>query len=227
MPPLPNVVVQKTNSQDDPSYDPNDDANSKENDDPLSFGNGVGSSPEQNSAVAAAAMEQVDEFDEILVESASDYDFPERFRYFMGPFKITYDNRIALEYCIIAEAAGIIVDQNTVANKGQLPTLITEEYAAIIKQLDTTLFASDELRKDMYTRLAGGRMDKYGSKKMWKYWQEIKSDMKKIFTSLPTTYHKMKSGSQLYDVFNTLIRDHWKTEYVSCVVCCIVRFIYS
>jgi hypothetical protein len=32
----------------------------------------------------------------------------------------------------------------------------------------------------MYTRLAGGKMDKYGSENMWKYWQEMKSDMKKI-----------------------------------------------
>ena len=54
------------------------------------------------------------------------------------------------------------------ANKGQLPKLITEEYSTIIRLLDTSLFESEELRKDMYTRLAGGRMDKYGSKNMWK-----------------------------------------------------------
>jgi len=187
MPPLPQVVSRKSTSQDDASYDHHDDAGSKENDD-VSFGHGGGFSPERDSAAAntseesvvAAAKEQVDEFDEILVESASEYDFPERFRYFMGPFKITYDNRVAVEYCIIAEA-GITVDRNTVANKGQLPKLITEEYSTIIRLLDTSLFESEELRKDMYTRLAGGRMDKYGSKNMWKYWQDMKSDMKKIF----------------------------------------------
>jgi hypothetical protein len=122
----------------------------------------------------------------------------------MGPFKITCDNRVAVEYCIIAEA-GIVVDQITVTNKGKLPKLIAEEYAAIIKRLDATLFETDELRKDMYRRLSSGRMDKYGSKNMLKYWQEMKSDMKKIFTNLLTTYHKMKSGTQLYQVFNTLI----------------------
>jgi hypothetical protein len=123
--------------------------------------------------------------------------------------------------------AGIIVDLNTVANKGQLPKLITEECYAIIKRLDISLFESEELREDMYMSLAGGMMDKYGSKNMWKYWQEMKSDMQKIFTNLPMTYHKMKSGTQLYQVFNTLIRDHWKNDYVICAVCCTARFIDS
>ena len=72
MPPLPRVVVRKSTSKDDASYDPNDDTGSKENDD-VSFGHGGGFSPEQDSAAAntgeesvvAAAKEQADEFDEI------------------------------------------------------------------------------------------------------------------------------------------------------------------
>jgi hypothetical protein len=63
-----------------------------------------------------------------------------------GPFKITYDNRVAVEYCVIAEAS-ITVDQNTVANKGQLPKLITEEYSTTIRLLDTSLFESHSLRR--------------------------------------------------------------------------------
>jgi hypothetical protein len=51
MPPLPRVVVRKSTSKDDASYDPNDDAGSKENDD-VSFGHGGGFSPEWDSAAA-------------------------------------------------------------------------------------------------------------------------------------------------------------------------------
>jgi hypothetical protein len=39
--------------------------------------------------------------------------------------------------------------------------------------------------------------------------------MKKIFPGLPANYHKMKSGTQLYDVYDNLIRDHWREAFVS------------
>eukprot|EP00970_Alexandrium_tamarense_P017250 scaffold8795_cov137-Alexandrium_tamarense.AAC.1 len=38
-------------------------------------------------------------------------------------------------------------------------------------------------------------------------------EMKKIFTCLPATYHKMKSGTQLYEVYDNVIREHWKEQF--------------
>jgi hypothetical protein len=46
----------------------------------------------------------------------------------------------------------------------------------------------------------------------------MKMEMKKIFTSLPATYHKMKSGTQLYEVYDNVIREHWKEQFVSFAV---------
>ena len=53
---------------------------------------------------------------------------------------------------------------------------------------------------------------------MWEKWQKMKMEMKKIFTSLPATYHKMKSGTQLYEVYDNVIREHWKEQFVSFAV---------
>ena len=50
---------------------------------------------------------------------------------------------------------------------------------------------------------------------MWEMWTEMKTEMKKIFSNLPTTYHKMRSGIQLYNVYDKVVRDHWKEDFVS------------
>jgi hypothetical protein len=88
-----------------------------------------------------------------------------------------------VEYCIIGEA-GVKVTKNNTCKKMELKKKIVEEYANVICSLDTSLFQSSKLRNDMYTRLAGVRMDKYGSKNMWKLWEEFQSEMKKLFTGL-------------------------------------------
>eukprot|EP00970_Alexandrium_tamarense_P001164 scaffold124_cov120-Alexandrium_tamarense.AAC.2 len=68
--------------------------------------------------------------------------------------------------------------------------------------------------------MSGGRPNKsssetttFGEKKMWEKWKQMKMEMKKIFTRLPVTYHKMKSGTQLYEVYDNIIRDHWKEQF--------------
>jgi hypothetical protein len=70
------------------------------------------------------------------------------------------------------------VGQNNTCKKMELKKKIVEEYANVIRSLDTSLFQSSELWNDIYMRLAGGRMDKYGSKNMWKLWEEFQSEMK-------------------------------------------------
>ena len=73
--------------------------------------------------------------------------------------------------------------------------------------------------------MSGGRPNKsisetttFGEKKMWEKWKQMKTEMKKIFTRLPVTYHKMKSGTQLYEVYDNVIREHWKEQFVSFAV---------
>jgi hypothetical protein len=70
----------------------------------------------------------------------------------------------------------------------------------------------------MYERLDGGRKDGFGERDIWKKWQKIKSHMKKMMSNLPNNYHKMKSGSQLHQVYRNVVRDHWRADYIS--LCC-------
>ena len=90
-----------------------------------------------------------------------------------------------------------------------------------MSSLNPRLFETAELREDMCTKRLGGRPGKtnkdttFGVKKMWESWLKMKTEMKKIFTRLPANYHKMKSGTQLYDVYDNLIRDHWREAFVS------------
>jgi hypothetical protein len=75
--------------------------------------------------------------------------------------------------------------------------------------------ASEELRRQMNIHLYNGRKGEFGERKMWVIWEQLKSKMKKVFASLPTDYHKMKSGEQLYQVYNRVVRDQFKVDYVS------------
>ena len=206
---------------DDAAYEESGD----EQEDNASSGSGGGFSPIQCEQGGADSIPNgggadsiqnggVGEFDEILVESAINYTFPERVRFFLGGNSITNDNRQAVEYCIIGEA-GVKVTKNNTCKKMELKEKIVEEYVNVIRSLDPSLFQSSKLRNDMYRRLAGGRMDKYGSKIMWRLSEEFQSKMKKLLTGLPINYHKMASGNQLYDVYNKVVRDHWKFAYVS------------
>jgi hypothetical protein len=42
-----------------------------------------------------------------------------------------------------------------------------------------------------------------------------------MMNNLPHNYHKMKSGTQLHQVYRDVIRDHWMADYAStcCSVC--------
>eukprot|EP01082_Thalassiosira_pseudonana_P006844 g14931.t1 g14931 contig21:186151-186701(+) len=89
-----------------------------------------------------------------------------------------------------------------------------------MRSLDPGLFESENIREDMCKRMSGGRPNKstsetttFGEKKMWEKWSKMKTEMKKLFTGLPVTYHKMKSGTQLYEVYDNVIREHWKEQF--------------
>ena len=44
---------------------------------------------------------------------------------------------------------------------------------------------------------------------------EAKVSHEKMMSNMPTNYHKMKSGTQLHQVYRDVVRDHWKADYVS------------
>ncbi len=191
------------------------------------FSDGQGSEDEESEEEGEEQLEQDDEnadmddpLNEHFTEAAYGYSFEARFKYFMAGNTITKTNRQTVELCIIAEA-GMTVSQNSSSKQTELKEQICGKYAEIIKTLDTALWSSTDLRRKMYERLDGGRKDGFGERDMWKKWQQLKTHMKKMMSNLPHNYHKMKSGTQLHQVYRDVIRDHWRADYVStcCSVC--------
>jgi hypothetical protein len=156
-----------------------------------------------------------DPYHKMLVESAIDYSFRDRVHYFLGGARINNKFRLAAETCVLGEAGKTVSEEESVNRVAFLKVMLTKKYEEIMRSLNPALFEKAQLCKDMCKRMSGGRPNKsskdstFGEKKMWEKWLKIKTEMKKIFTSLPATYHKMKSGTQLYDVYVNIIRDHW------------------
>jgi hypothetical protein len=86
--------------------------------------------------------------------------------------------------------------------------MIVDAYRRVLESLDEGLFASEELRRQLNIRLYNGRKGEFGERKMLEIWEQLNSKMKKVFASLPTDYHKMKSREQLYQVYNRVVQDH-------------------
>jgi hypothetical protein len=174
----------------------NNDDEEQDKEDEEGYDNGDG----EEEDTAQAQFEGVNPFDDILIESAVTFDFPERLAYFLGGNTISNRNCQAVENCIIAEASRIITEENRTANKTELRSMIVDAYRCVLESLDEGLFASEELRRQMNIHLYNGRKGKFGERKMREIWEQLKSKMKKVLASLPTDYHKMKSGEQLYQV---------------------------
>eukprot|EP01082_Thalassiosira_pseudonana_P007744 g6305.t1 g6305 contig23:158866-160446(+) len=173
-------------------------------------------SPGEFSALQEASVD--DPYHKMLVESAIDYSFGDRVQYFLGGARINNKFRLAVETCVLGEA-GKIVCEDMCAKVASLKVQLAQKYEEIMRSLDPGLFESEKLREDMCKRMSGGRPNKsisetttFGEKKMWEKWKQMKMEMKKIFTCLPATYHKMKSGTQLYEVYDNVIREHWKNN---------------
>lgn len=135
-------------------------------------------------------------------------------RHFLGHNLISEVNRVTVENCIIAEA-GMKMEKSLASTLSVQQDKIVFFYSETIKTLGHDLFDSRDLRLTMYERLFRGRQDGYGKEYMLKRWTEIKAKMKKQFTKLPKNYHQMSTGVQLKDLYQRLIMDNYKRDYVS------------
>jgi hypothetical protein len=165
-------------------------------------------SPNQDQA------QQMEEPSWNLAEAASDFTFPERMRHFLGHNLISEVNRVTVENCIIAEA-GMKMEKSLASTLAIQQDKIVFFYRETIQSLGHDLFESRDLRLRMYERLFKGRQDGYGKKDMMKKWTDIKATMKKQFSKLPRNYHQMSTGVQLKDLYEKLIMDMYKHDYVS------------
>lgn len=174
------------------------------------------------SAAATASSHQNDFYDGHHVEAAGKYSFAERVQYFLQGNLISSVNRNAVELCVIAEV-GRIVNEAGSFNIGVQKEMFINQYAIEIQSLDPSLFISQDLRQKMCTRLENGRKDEFGAKDMYKKWKKMCTELRKVYAKgLPENYHVMGTGTQLTTVHDDLIRNQFKSDYVSNVVSHIV-----
>lgn len=120
-----------------------------------------------------------------------------------------------MEHTILCEA-GRIVSRDTVAYADKRGEMLVSAYKETLSSLRQDLFESQALRDDMLRRQKGGHLQGgMKSRTLWDKWTVILKEMKKIFANLPQNYHTMKSGIQLYNVHEGVVRQHYKEAYVS------------
>jgi hypothetical protein len=187
---------------------------------PISQGQGVFS---QSQDGEAGAEQPVSRFDPILTASMADHPFEERVEHFLGDFRITQANRDSVELCILCEAGRILV-KDKVCNKAAQGDFLVSKYKELLSKISVAQFGSSETLNSMKTKLKGGQNNSFNPKTMLEKWNTSQSMMKKIFAHLPANYYSMKSGNQIYDIHQDVIRDHYKLKNVSNV--CIIPFAF-
>ncbi len=91
----------------------------------------------------------------------------------------------------------------------------------IIESLPWHAFISAQLDADMIIRQKNGKRDGMKPKTMWIKWGTAQTLLKRVFAVLPDNYHKMAPGTQLYQVHQKVVRDHYRSTFVSAFVCVI------
>jgi hypothetical protein len=77
-------------------------------------------------------------------------------------------------------------------------------------------FVSSKLREDMIDRqMNGQKKGGLKSKTLWGKWGSTKTTIRTIFAGMPDKHHKMKSGMQIYNAHQKLVRDHYRATFVS------------
>lgn len=157
----------------------------------------------------------LDPYSDLFTESAAKKDFHERMRHFLRGNVISSENRDAVEIAYLCEAGRIVHRDNTMKD-GQRGDAIIEEYKKLLRQTDTARFYNDDIRETMLVNMKGGhRNTGFNAKTVWTKWQTYAGQLRRIFAHLPTTYHKLKSGIQLHDIHDKMIREHYRQKNVS------------
>ncbi|KAL3791835.1 hypothetical protein ACHAWO_012792 [Cyclotella atomus] len=154
-----------------------------------------------------------DEFDVCLTESASGFTFPQRLRYFLQGQTISDRNRAAVEMAILCEA-GMMVTEDETCKESARGELLVQQYKAVIQSIPRQDFISSKLREDMMERQKNGqKKGGFKTKTLWVKWGSAKTTIRKIFAGMPDKYHNMKSGTQIYNAHQKLVRDHYRATF--------------
>jgi len=93
-----------------------------------------------------------------------------------------------------------------------------EDYKKLVRETPANIFYNDELRQAMLCNFKGGHK-KTGFKptSMILKWNTYSAEMRRIVAHLPSTYHTIKSGMQLYlyNMHHKMIVQYYKEANVS------------
>ena len=153
----------------------------------------------------------IDKYDCILVELVSSFNFPRWIDYFLGGEPITTSSQDSVELAVLCEA-GHIFKNDQVATATKCAEILVAEYKNVITSISRDLFISASLRDDMKMKMKSGQKNGFKAKTLWEKCRATQTEMKNIFANLPDNYHTMKSGQQLYNVHEKVIRDYYKAD---------------
>ncbi|KAL3770283.1 hypothetical protein ACHAWO_004410 [Cyclotella atomus] len=117
-------------------------------------------------------------------------------------------NRAAVEMAILCEAGMMVTEDERHARN--LPV----QYKAVIQSIPRQDVISSKLLEDMMERQKNGqKKGGFKTKTLWVKWGSAKTTIRKIFAGMPDKYHNMKSGTQIYNAHQKLVRDHYRATF--------------
>jgi DNA invertase Pin-like site-specific DNA recombinase len=111
---------------------------------------------------------------------------------------------------------GLMVFEDETCKESARAELLVLQYKTVIQSIPRHKFISSKLREGMINRQKNGQ--KKGGPKpktLWGKWGLAETTLKKIFAAMPDKYHKMKSGTPIYNAHQKLVLDHYRTKFVS------------
>lgn len=171
------------------------------------------SSSEDNKETSRQPYE--DPYSDEFTESAARKPFHERLRHFLQGRVITEKNRAAVETTYLCEAGRIVYEDERMKESKRGNQMI-EDYKKLVSETPANMFYNDELREAKLRNFKGGHK-KTGFKptSMILKWNTYSAEMRRIVAHLPSTYHTIKSGMQLYNMHDKMIVQYYKEANVS------------
>ena len=87
--------------------------------------------------------------------------------------------------------------------------MLVSKYLELLSMLDNDMFVTEALQQTMRKRMKGMQNDLVESagEGLLKQYKKKRTEIRKIFAPLPTDFSTMKSGKQLYDIYEGYIID--------------------
>ena len=147
-----------------------------------------------------------DPYDKCFDEAARDFPLDQRLKHFMKGRVITEQNRKPVELVLLAAAATFVIHEGKTDLEEQ-GTLLVNKYLELLGMLDDDMFVDESIQANMKLKMKGMQNELVASSgvALFKSYKKKRAEIRKIFSRLPTDFSTMKSGKQLYDIYEGFI----------------------